>query len=302
VSIVLVLRHLGPGPHPSGSPQSVHGQGGQSMTKTIPVQVESSAIASTPLDFKTSSEAAKYLVAHKIAMKAKLTGLKPTEASRIVGVLVGLAEKYDVEPWRELSTSNFEDYNLPETAEQPTADVAQYSAGGNRLRINPKYFNVNDGPDDHYNIRVLGWNGLRQQRAETTAKTLANSQTLHLSDNEIETMKYWGQEEAKYNRYSVAYKGMGTDPVIVHEFGHNVYGLAEVAGGSREQFQGSYAAVCRRMREDGSRYRVSAYGHVLGPLGEAFAEWFTMYECGEKDKLPKYTTDFIDHALWLARH
>jgi len=315
MAIILMLRHLGPGPHPSGTPQAVHGkksadqfvapavsaaQAPVAQPAAVPVAVQPVAqgqpTVPVPFKFAATKSAEMYVTTHKLAQKAILAGCNPDTAANIVRALEEVSKKCGVKPLALLTTSS-------EIPGKGTAMVTGTADGEGTMSVDADDFVRLAGPDGVYDRTVVHWDSLRKDRAKVARREqqLMDKEFGKVDKGARAMMEADLAEEAKYNRFSVAYKGTGTDTVVYHEFGHYIYNLARYFSGNASDFENTWARNVGQMLEDKSIYNVSLYGGRSGHH-EAFAESFVMYMYGEKDKLPKYATDFIDHALWLARH
>jgi len=313
MAIILMLRHIGPGPHPSGSPQSVHGKGGSAVHEdaaVYPAKVGKKAAVrpSKPENLQSMAEkrVTDQIVQEGLALKADIAGLSPVASFDVLHALEQVSDVCHVRPLRAIRalTGQQMDWAVADSA-------CNEATGSTTIRLNKEKLK---NPDTNFTFSVTKWQNEQKMRTAALARYEEQAEEEGYSGpkpQEVRIMELENADCGRFSRWGVAYKEKGIQTVVFHEYGHYLLNLAESAVVSEKKIaiakfgdSGGMVDKCRdlrmNMRVDKSLFGVSKY--AAADPEEWFAECFSMYMADiERDKLPDYTVKFIKKVITKAR-
>ena len=378
MTILMVFRHIGPGPHPSGTPQSVHGKKhgiqppvnpdekakrfetvylAKSGTKKVSkgmrpkkgvkpepqepavdvaarlddtqvqgaAQVIQGAEPGGPMvnaaetgtsgakkgkepkppmkfgDANTTEGVANYLVQNGFAGEASLGNMETPQALVIADELGRLTSDLGVVPIDLVVGAIIVDKTKSDQSSTPAFVDFDWMTGKTRLALNTPSLNALDHQDVRYGQQLMMERSRESRRVSASVAKMAHDNPSRrnepLAQNYIRLAEELNKD-ARFTRYTVDTGGNALRTMITHEFGHYVYIKARTA---TEGLDKELGVVYEQALDDDSIYGVSKYAYT-GGMRETFAEMFTMYRGGEKDKLPNYAVKFIQKAISLAQN
>ena len=174
----------------------------------------------------------------------------------------------------------------------------------NELEINPE--NLSEGMKKLY-ISPEEWESSRLRILKNYRSYLESPS---FDQKQIKKVIKQLEEDLKYTRHNVTYKGLEIRSTIAHEYGHIIadqyLGQINLGGISRNKYLASEAIELReaivdtfkKAKKTGDIYKISRYAST--DQYEFFAESFAMYDLG-RETLPDYIQNLIERVIEYGR-